>query len=182
MNRELFQIFGVTPLKANYFKRKVCISEIERLRLSINRWQSMYARAAAMSGWFINDRINERQAELDKLSKRLTFLKREMAHLKNPEDETKKIKYIEYDKEAINAIPIIEILHDAGIDTFPAGSNRAKCLCMFHNETNPSMNINIDKNYVHCFSCGQSADVIKLYQQLHGVDFINALKELNYKL
>lgn len=49
-------------------------------------------------------------------------------------------------------------------------------LCPFHNDKNPSAYCK--NNYLHCFSCGETADTIKLYQHLFNCKFPEAIKAL----
>lgn len=53
--------------------------------------------------------------------------------------------------------------------------------CPWHVESNPSCSIRVAKDATisaHCFSCGTSADVIGLIQQVRGTSFKEALEEL----
>ncbi len=48
-------------------------------------------------------------------------------------------------------------------------NERGYAICPFHNDTNPSAYCK--NNYLHCFSCDETADTIKLYQQLYNTNF-----------
>ena len=50
--------------------------------------------------------------------------------------------------------------------------------CPFHADKTPSFKINPEKQTCHCFSCGNSWDVVSLIQQLHSCDFKQALQIL----
>ena len=54
-------------------------------------------------------------------------------------------------------------------------SNRIRCV--LHNGQN--FNCGIKDHYIHCFVCGQSADVIKFVQVYFGLDFQSAISKLN---
>ena len=54
-------------------------------------------------------------------------------------------------------------------------SNRIRCV--LHN--GQDFNCGIKDNYIHCFVCGQSADVIKFVQVYFGLDFKSAISKLN---
>ena len=43
--------------------------------------------------------------------------------------------------------------------------SKNKCLCPFHNDTNPSMSIHQSKKFVKCFVCGSGADAITFIQK-----------------
>jgi len=51
--------------------------------------------------------------------------------------------------------------------------------CIYHEEKTGSMKYYKDKNRVHCFSCNQGWDAIDIYQKLHNVEFIEAVKRLS---
>ncbi len=51
--------------------------------------------------------------------------------------------------------------------------------CIFHSpDNNPSMSLNAVKGVVHCFSCGEDADVLEAYQVATGKTFAEAAAEL----
>jgi len=49
-------------------------------------------------------------------------------------------------------------------------------LCPFHEDKKPSFYTK--NNYGYCFSCHESADVIKIYQRINRCDFVTAVKSL----
>jgi len=58
------------------------------------------------------------------------------------------------------------------------GKPEAVGLCPFHDDTNPSLYVNLDKGVYHCKSCGAKGDVFRFYQDIEGVNFSIALEEL----
>lgn len=52
------------------------------------------------------------------------------------------------------------------------------CCCPFHNEKTPSMCVNTDGQYYHCFGCGVSGDVITFVMEMESVDYTDAVKIL----
>ena len=54
-------------------------------------------------------------------------------------------------------------------------SNRIRCV--LHN--GQDFNCGVKDHYIHCFVCGQSADVIKFVQVYFGLDFQSAISKLN---
>ena len=56
--------------------------------------------------------------------------------------------------------------------------NRTKRIpCPLHNGT--GANCGVKDHYIHCFVCGQSADLIKFVQVYFGLDFQSAIRKLN---
>jgi DNA primase len=59
-----------------------------------------------------------------------------------------------------------------------AGAASWKGLCPFHGEKTPSFHVHGDKQFFHCFGCGQSGDVFKFVQQLDTLTFPDAVRQL----
>lgn len=53
-----------------------------------------------------------------------------------------------------------------------------KTMCPWHRDTNPSLTINDDKAFYHCFACGAHGTAIDWLQFQRGVDFRTACEEL----
>jgi len=56
--------------------------------------------------------------------------------------------------------------------------NSYKCICPFHNDTNPSMQVSQSKQIFKCFSCGKAGNVFSFVQEYEKVSFIEAVKKL----
>ena len=54
-------------------------------------------------------------------------------------------------------------------------------LCPFHDDNNPSMHVNDEKGFFHCFSCGAGGDVFGFLMRYSNIGFPEALKELAKK-
>ncbi len=54
-------------------------------------------------------------------------------------------------------------------------------LCPFHDDNNPSMHVNDEKGFFHCFSCGAGGDVFGFLMRYSNIGFPDALKELAKK-
>ncbi|MBT4119623.1 MAG: DNA primase [Candidatus Peribacter sp.] len=52
------------------------------------------------------------------------------------------------------------------------------CVCPFHQDKHPSMQISPDKGIAYCFACSSGGDIFSFYQKIEGVDFKQALKDL----
>lgn len=50
--------------------------------------------------------------------------------------------------------------------------------CPFHGEKTPSFSVNEEKQFFHCFGCGQNGDVIDFLTEYNGWSFIEAAKHL----
>ena len=63
------------------------------------------------------------------------------------------------------------------LDHYGIERNRANRIrCVLHN--GQDFNCGIKDHYIHCFVCGQSADVIKFVQVYFGLDFQSAISKL----
>lgn len=51
-------------------------------------------------------------------------------------------------------------------------------LCPFHNENSPSFSVVPEKGFAHCFGCGWHGDALRFVQDAEGVDFAEALRQL----
>ena len=54
-------------------------------------------------------------------------------------------------------------------------------ICPFHNDTNPSLVINDDKNIFKCFTCNTSGDAIKFVSQFNNISYSKAIIEIAKK-
>jgi DNA primase len=60
----------------------------------------------------------------------------------------------------------------------PAGGERFKACCPFHDEKTPSFNVSRDKGFYKCFGCGKSGDVFKFLQEIENMSFPEAKRQL----
>ncbi|MCU0578853.1 MAG: DNA primase [Desulfobacterota bacterium] len=51
-------------------------------------------------------------------------------------------------------------------------------LCPFHQEKTPSFTVNEEKQFFHCFGCGQGGNVFGFLMRLHNLSFPEAVEEL----
>ncbi|NCC24774.1 MAG: DNA primase [Deltaproteobacteria bacterium] len=50
--------------------------------------------------------------------------------------------------------------------------------CPFHAETKPSFSVSNDPDLYYCFGCQASGDVIRFFQEINGLDFLEAVEQL----
>lgn len=73
-------------------------------------------------------------------------------------------------QESVN---IVDVLRYYGVDV-----ENKKCICPFHGDTNASMMVNTTKNKVHCYGCGEDADVVNIVEKMENVDCKTAIEIL----
>lgn len=78
------------------------------------------------------------------------------------------------DVDAARERPIAEIAASLGI----TANRRGWAQCPFHADNSPSLHLNAKKNRAFCNPCGRSWDAIALVQEMRGLPFADAVKEL----
>jgi len=74
---------------------------------------------------------------------------------------------------------IVDIV-DSRVPLKKAGKNYQAC-CPFHNEKSPSFTVSQDKQFYHCFGCGEHGNAISFLMEFDRLDFVDAIEELaNY--
>jgi DNA primase len=58
-----------------------------------------------------------------------------------------------------------------------AGKNYQAC-CPFHTEKSPSFTVSHDKQFYHCFGCGEHGNAISFLMEFDRLDFVDAIEEL----
>ncbi len=53
--------------------------------------------------------------------------------------------------------------------------------CPFHEERTPSFNVSSERGFYFCFGCKASGDALRFYEQIEGVNFVEALRALAEK-
>ena len=87
-------------------------------------------------------------------------------------------RYSESTKAAIkNAIDIVSLLAEYGLPAHRMGS-KLKTLCPFHDDHNPSLELNPERQSYKCWSCGAGGDVFAFVQEYERVDFPEAIRML----
>ena len=62
-----------------------------------------------------------------------------------------------------------------------AGGGSMKGLCPFHDEKSPSFNVNPQRQFFHCFGCGEGGDVLSFLMKIDGLSFVEAIERLAEK-
>ena len=71
---------------------------------------------------------------------------------------------------------IVDIV-DTRVPLKKAGKNYQAC-CPFHNEKSPSFTVSQDKQFYHCFGCGEHGNAISFLMEFDRLDFVDAIEEL----
>ncbi len=58
------------------------------------------------------------------------------------------------------------------------GSGMAQALCIFHNDSKPSLSVNLTTGQFKCFGCDSKGSIFDFYQKKHNADFKTALTDL----
>lgn len=84
------------------------------------------------------------------------------------------------DLEALKAaVPLHEAVSlYAHTELQDLGRGKWKGLCAFHAEKTPSMHVNDEEGYFHCFGCGEGGDLVSFVQKVLSVDFVDAVTTL----
>lgn len=72
--------------------------------------------------------------------------------------------------------PIEEVMGQS--TTFKRSGRNLVCLCPFHSEKTPSCNVDVARQFFHCFGCGAGGDVITYVMKSENLAYIDAVKSL----
>lgn len=75
-----------------------------------------------------------------------------------------------------NRLDIVEVVGHY-LELKRAGSSY-KCICPFHDDRNPSMNVSPNMQIYHCFSCGAGGDAIKFVMEYEQLNYPEAIEKL----
>lgn len=79
--------------------------------------------------------------------------------------------------DAVRDLSISEVLEKSGTRLKKVGREYLT-KCPWHNDTNPSLTVNDDKNLCFCFVCGGGSDAIAYTQQKLSLDFAEAVERI----
>ncbi len=83
-------------------------------------------------------------------------------------------------KEIIEKIDIVEEIKNY-VDIEKSGQNY-KCICPFHEDTNPSLVISPEKKIFKCFVCGTGGSVVEFVQKYEKIPYVSAVNKLAKKI
>ncbi|MEI6893570.1 MAG: DNA primase [Colwellia sp.] len=78
--------------------------------------------------------------------------------------------------DLLNRADIVDLV-DSRVPLKKAGKNHQAC-CPFHNEKSPSFTVSQDKQFYHCFGCGEHGNAISFLMEFDRLDFVDAVEEL----
>lgn len=79
-------------------------------------------------------------------------------------------------EELLNRIDIYDVIAPR-VALKKAGKDYA-ALCPFHSENSPSFTVSTNKQFYHCFGCGQNGTAIGFLMEYEGLEFVDAIEEL----
>lgn len=85
-------------------------------------------------------------------------------------------------KERIRALTDITEVIGETVVLKPAGGNRLKGLCPFHNEKTPSFHVNQERGFYYCFGCQARGDVFDFVMQTESLGFYDVLRRLGTRV
>ncbi|MBT6656076.1 MAG: DNA primase, partial [Candidatus Thioglobus sp.] len=73
-----------------------------------------------------------------------------------------------------NQVDIVDLINRR-VPLKKAGKDYKAC-CPFHNEKTPSFTVVADKQYYHCFGCGENGNAIDFVMKFDHLNFIEAVE------
>ena len=87
---------------------------------------------------------------------------------------------IQYDKQRIYSINILEAARHLGLSLHPSGVNQV-AVCPWHEDKHPSLVFyhRTDQNHCHCYACGHHDTVVGLTMKVLNTDYLGACQWLS---
>ena len=79
--------------------------------------------------------------------------------------------------ELLGRIDIVDII-DARVPLKSSGRGEYKACCPFHEEKTPSFTVSTDKQFYHCFGCGEHGTAVGFLMEYAHLSFVEAIEEL----
>lgn len=78
--------------------------------------------------------------------------------------------------ELLNRVDIVDVIGER-VPLKKKGSNHSAC-CPFHNEKTPSFTVSQQKQFYHCFGCGEHGSAISFLMNYDNMHFVDAIETL----
>ena len=89
----------------------------------------------------------------------------------------------QYLDHLISTVSIVDFMEDVYnsdfIDSKMSHWTNTCCPMPNHDDSNPSFGVNTESNRYNCFGCGATGDIIKLVQNVEGLNFIEAIQRIS---
>ncbi len=79
--------------------------------------------------------------------------------------------------ELLGRVDIVDII-DSRVPLKSAGRGEYKACCPFHEEKTPSFTVSTDKQFYHCFGCGEHGTAVSFLMNYAHLSFVEAIEEL----
>ncbi len=79
--------------------------------------------------------------------------------------------------ELLRRVDIVDII-DSRVPLKSAGRGEYKACCPFHEEKTPSFTVSTDKQFYHCFGCGEHGTAVGFLMNYAHLSFVEAIEEL----
>lgn len=80
--------------------------------------------------------------------------------------------------EDARRVSILDVVARLGLGEPEGRWGEPKVRCPFHDDTDPSLRLNVDDGLYYCDPCCDGGDAIELYRRVRGVTFPDAVREL----
>jgi len=79
--------------------------------------------------------------------------------------------------ELLGRVDIVDVI-DSRVPLKSAGRGEYKACCPFHEEKTPSFTVSTDKQFYHCFGCGEHGTAVGFLMNYAHLTFVEAIEEL----
>ena len=80
--------------------------------------------------------------------------------------------------EDARAVSILDVVGRLGLGEPVRRGREWAVLCPLHDDTRPSLTLDVDRGLWYCFPCAEGGDVIELWQRVRGCSFAEAVRGL----
>ncbi len=80
--------------------------------------------------------------------------------------------------EDARAVSILDVAGRLGLGEPVRRGRECAVLCPLHDDTRPSLTLDVDRGLWYCFACSEGGDGIELWQRVRSCSFAEAVREL----